>query len=248
VTAVVPRLVLVGVVGGERRRVERPGEELGRVGELEVDPRVEFLFQGVRPQIGQRVVVLTGAGNGCQERWVAVCVVPSGARQRELDAEREGVAPLLVLERALVGIDRADVLARRREAVRRVNGVDEGFLATPARPRDALAVGGERPGRLPAFRSLERVLRDLAGSTAVFNLGSGMVLAVIVLRVRRPDWPRPFRAPGYPFLPLLYAAAGTALIAILLKGNPKTTWPGYAIVLAGVPVYFLWKRRAPSDQ
>ena len=75
---------------------------------------------------------------------------------------------------------------------------------------------------------------------------SGFFLAVIVLRVKRPDWPRPFRAPGYPFLPLLYAAAGTALIAILLKGNPKTTWPGYAIVLAGVPVYFLWRRRARS--
>lgn len=76
-----------------------------------------------------------------------------------------------------------------------------------------------------------------------------LVLAVIVLRVKRPDWPRPFLAPGYPFLPLLYAAAGTVLIAILLKGNPTTTWPGYAIVLAGVPVYFLWRRRTPpSDQ
>jgi APA family basic amino acid/polyamine antiporter len=76
-----------------------------------------------------------------------------------------------------------------------------------------------------------------------------LVLAVIVLRVKRPDWPRPFRAPGYPFLPLLYAVAGTALIAILLRGNPKTTWPGYAIVLAGVPVYFLWRRRVrPAGQ
>jgi basic amino acid/polyamine antiporter, APA family len=73
-----------------------------------------------------------------------------------------------------------------------------------------------------------------------------LVVAVIVLRVKRPDWPRPFRAPGYPILPLLYAAAGIALIAILLRGNPKTTWPGYAIALAGVPVYFLWRRRARS--
>ena len=70
-----------------------------------------------------------------------------------------------------------------------------------------------------------------------------LVVAVIVLRVKRPEWPRPFRAPGYPYLPLLYAAAGLALIAILLAGNPRTTWPGYAIVMTGVPVYFLWKRR-----
>ena len=71
-----------------------------------------------------------------------------------------------------------------------------------------------------------------------------LVVAVIVLRVKRPDLPRPFRAPGYPYLPLFYAAAGLLLIAVLLAGNPKTTWPGYALVATGVPVYFLWKRRA----
>ena len=70
-----------------------------------------------------------------------------------------------------------------------------------------------------------------------------LVIAVIVLRVKRPDLPRPFRAPGYPYLPLLYAAAGVALIGILLSGNPRTTWPGYAIVLSGVPIYFFWKAR-----
>jgi basic amino acid/polyamine antiporter, APA family len=71
-----------------------------------------------------------------------------------------------------------------------------------------------------------------------------LVLGVIVLRVRRPEWPRPFRAPGYPFLPILYAIAGIVLIVILLAGNPRTTWPGYAIVLTGVPVYLLWRRQA----
>jgi APA family basic amino acid/polyamine antiporter len=70
-----------------------------------------------------------------------------------------------------------------------------------------------------------------------------LVLAVIVLRVRRPEWPRPFRAPGYPVVQLLYAAVGFVLIAILLSGNPRTTWPGYALVLTGLPVYFLWHRK-----
>ncbi|HYR45925.1 MAG TPA: amino acid permease, partial [Thermoanaerobaculia bacterium] len=75
-----------------------------------------------------------------------------------------------------------------------------------------------------------------------------LVLGVIVLRVRRPDWPRPFRAPGYPVLPILYAIAGVVLIAILLAGNPRTTWPGYAIVLTGVPVYFLWRRKPDGSR
>jgi APA family basic amino acid/polyamine antiporter len=70
-----------------------------------------------------------------------------------------------------------------------------------------------------------------------------LVLAVIVLRKKQPDLPRPFRAPGYPVLPLVFAAAGVVLIAILLKGNPGTTWPGYAFCLSGVPIYFLWRKR-----
>jgi APA family basic amino acid/polyamine antiporter len=70
-----------------------------------------------------------------------------------------------------------------------------------------------------------------------------LVVAVIVLRRRRPELPRPFRAPLYPFLPLIYAAAGAVLIAVLLAGNPRTTWPGYGLVLTGVPVYFAWRRR-----
>ena len=70
-----------------------------------------------------------------------------------------------------------------------------------------------------------------------------LVLAVIVMRRKRPDLPRPFRAPGYPVLPLAYAVLGLVLIAVLLAGNPRTTWPGYALCLTGVPVYFLWRRR-----
>ncbi len=70
-----------------------------------------------------------------------------------------------------------------------------------------------------------------------------LVVAVVVLRRKRPDLPRPFRAPAFPYLPLLYATAGAVLIAVLLAGNPKTTWPGYALVLTGVPVYFAWRRR-----
>jgi APA family basic amino acid/polyamine antiporter len=70
-----------------------------------------------------------------------------------------------------------------------------------------------------------------------------LVVAVIVLRRRRPDLPRPFRAPLYPILPLFYATAGAVLIAVVLGGNPRTTWPGYLLVLTGVPVYFAWRRR-----
>jgi len=74
-----------------------------------------------------------------------------------------------------------------------------------------------------------------------------LVLAVPALRRRRPDLPRPFRAPGYPWLQWAYAAAGVALILLLLRG-PTATWPGYLLLASGVPVFFLWQvglRREP---
>ena len=74
-----------------------------------------------------------------------------------------------------------------------------------------------------------------------------LVVAVLVLRRKRPEWPRPFRAPGYPWLPLLYAIAGGALVVILLATSPAATGKGYALVLTGIPVYFFWKVRRRSE-
>jgi APA family basic amino acid/polyamine antiporter len=72
------------------------------------------------------------------------------------------------------------------------------------------------------------------------------VLGLFVLRRTRPDHPRPYRVPGYPWLPALYIAASTAIMIDLLVVKPAYTWPGLVIVLSGIPVYFLWKRR-PSN-
>jgi len=70
-----------------------------------------------------------------------------------------------------------------------------------------------------------------------------LVVAVIRLRRLRPEWPRPFRAPAYPLLQIVYCAAAAAWIALLLVGSPGTTWPGYLVLLSGIPVYFLWRGR-----
>ena len=66
------------------------------------------------------------------------------------------------------------------------------------------------------------------------------------LRQRRPDIPRPVKAPGYPILPALYIVL-TGLIAIdLLVQDGTRTYAmlGLALVLLGVPVYFAWRRFA----
>jgi APA family basic amino acid/polyamine antiporter len=65
---------------------------------------------------------------------------------------------------------------------------------------------------------------------------------LFALRLRRPDAPRPVRAPGYPWLSGLYLAL-TALVGVnLLLQKPQYTWPGLVIVALGVPVYYAWRR------
>jgi basic amino acid/polyamine antiporter, APA family len=68
------------------------------------------------------------------------------------------------------------------------------------------------------------------------------IAGIFVLRKRRPEEPRPYKAFGYPFVPLLYIIAALAIMSVLLLYETQTTWPGLVIVLLGVPVYWLWSR------
>jgi len=70
------------------------------------------------------------------------------------------------------------------------------------------------------------------------------IAGIFVLRAKRPDAERPYRAFGYPIVPLLYIASALAIMFVLLLYKTQTTWPGLVIVLLGVPVYLLWSRRA----
>ena len=67
---------------------------------------------------------------------------------------------------------------------------------------------------------------------------------VIVLRRKRPDAERPYRAWGYPVVPVLYIVTATLIMLILILYQTQDTWPGLVIVILGVPVYLLWSRRA----
>jgi len=69
------------------------------------------------------------------------------------------------------------------------------------------------------------------------------VLAVFVLRVRRPDLPRPFRVPGYPVVPALFIAALVWIGVFTLRGRPTESLLGLLTVVLGVPFYFAAKAR-----
>jgi APA family basic amino acid/polyamine antiporter len=68
------------------------------------------------------------------------------------------------------------------------------------------------------------------------------IAGLFVLRRKRPDAERPYRAFGYPVVPVLYIIAALTIMCVLGLYKTSTTWPGLVIVLTGVPVYFLWKR------
>ncbi len=69
------------------------------------------------------------------------------------------------------------------------------------------------------------------------------IAGIFVLRAKRPNLERPYRAFAYPFGPLLYIVAAVAIMIVLLLYKTQTAWPGLVIVLLGVPVYWLWSRR-----
>ena len=69
------------------------------------------------------------------------------------------------------------------------------------------------------------------------------ILAIFILRVKRPDIPRPYKAFGYPVIQSVYILMTITIMVILLIYKPDYTFPGLGIVVLGIPVFFLWKRR-----
>ncbi len=67
------------------------------------------------------------------------------------------------------------------------------------------------------------------------------IIGLFILRIKRPDAERPYKAFGYPVIPIVYIAAAALICFVLLFYKPQTSLPGLFIVLSGVPVYFIWK-------
>ncbi|WP_461489475.1 APC family permease [Pontibacter sp. HJ8] len=74
------------------------------------------------------------------------------------------------------------------------------------------------------------------------------IIGVFVLRVKRPDLPRPYKAFGYPVLPAMYIILASAICIILLIYKPTFTWPGLIIVGLGIPVYYFFGSKFRQEQ
>jgi amino acid transporter len=73
------------------------------------------------------------------------------------------------------------------------------------------------------------------------------VSGLFVLRSTRPNAERPYRALGYPVVPALYVTLCALIMVDLLIVKPVYSWPSFLIVLAGIPVYYLWRGSAPGQ-
>jgi amino acid transporter len=91
------------------------------------------------------------------------------------------------------------------------------------------------------MRTFEQLIEVFVlGVLPFWALGAG---AVILLRRRRPDAIRPYRTPGYPYVPILFIIATAGLLLNSLLQRPGPTVASFGAILAGIPVYLLWRRR-----
>ncbi len=65
------------------------------------------------------------------------------------------------------------------------------------------------------------------------------ILGIFILRKKRPDAERPYKAFGYPVLPIMYMLMGVTFCTLLIIYKPEFTWPGLIITLIGIPLYYL---------
>ncbi|AMR31902.1 amino acid transporter [Mucilaginibacter sp. PAMC 26640] len=74
------------------------------------------------------------------------------------------------------------------------------------------------------------------------------ILGIFILRAKRPEAERPYKAFGYPVLPALYIIMGAAFCVLLIIYKPNFTWPGLGIVLIGIPIYYISQRNVKPER
>jgi APA family basic amino acid/polyamine antiporter len=108
-------------------------------------------------------------------------------------------------------------------------------------PHVALLLQGIWAVLLVAWGTYEQLFTYVIFAAWVFYALTGF--AVIILRRKRPDLPRPYRVFAYPLVPILFVLASTWFLVNTLIERPVESGIGSLIVVLGVPVYLIWKER-----
>lgn len=108
-------------------------------------------------------------------------------------------------------------------------------------PTAAILLQGAIAAVFALTSSYDRLLGYAVFADWVFFGLSGV--ALIVFRRTMPDAPRPFPAPAYPWVPILFALAAFGIVFNTYFADTRNALIGTAIIALGVPVYFVWSRR-----
>ena len=115
-----------------------------------------------------------------------------------------------------------------------IQGIWAGVLVLPR------TVKTNSAGDLVGYGNLYGNLLDYVISAAlIFYILT--IAGLFLLRWKRPDAERPYKAFGYPIVPILYIVGAGTILLVLFIYQTATTWPGLLIVISGVPIYLFWK-------
>jgi APA family basic amino acid/polyamine antiporter len=122
-----------------------------------------------------------------------------------------------------------------------VQGVWAAFLTLPR-----TVTNDPRTGAVTYGNVYTQLLEYIVSADLVFY--ALMVGAVIIMRRKSPNLERPYRTLGYPVVPLIYISLALLLVIDLALLKAETSGIGYLLVLTGIPVYFIWRKRAVKKE
>ncbi len=108
-------------------------------------------------------------------------------------------------------------------------------------PVRAIAMQALVAGALALTGTFDQLTNYVVFSAWIFYGFTG--LTVFVFRKSRPDLPRSFRVPGYPWTPAIFVIMAAVLVLSTILESPLESLIGLVLMATGIPVYFLFYRR-----
>jgi len=112
-------------------------------------------------------------------------------------------------------------------------------------PTAAILLQGGLAAAFALLKTYDRLLSYAVFADWIFFALAGV--ALMVFRRTRPDAPRPYPTPAYPWVPLLFTLAGVGIVVNLFFADPRNAFAATGVIALGVPVYLFWRLRGRRD-
>ncbi len=116
-----------------------------------------------------------------------------------------------------------------------------GYLNSKGVPGIGLAIQAIWCSVLCLSGTYNDLLEYVVFAVLMFNIL--LITALFVFRSKMPHAERPYKALGYPLIPVLYISLCAFIMVVLLIYKPEYTWRGLIVAITGIPVYFVWRKR-----